>query len=186
MNDPKEPMDRIVVDDLQNLVGELRMMARGFLSGERRNHSFTPTALAMSALRRAKLKEQDWEDVRWENRAHFFSCLAEAMRHALVDHARRRLSKGRSKLVYLPPDETVFVNLALDADETPDRYLRLEEAMSKLGQLEPRLANVITHYYYLGQTTREIGEVLDISEKTVDRDLNRGRILLKKLLAQVA
>src|SRR5690349_5216944 len=74
----------IHVDDLKNLVGELRMMARRFLVSEG-THSFTPTALAMTALRRAKLSEQDWNDVRWENRGHFFASLNTAMRHALID-----------------------------------------------------------------------------------------------------
>lgn len=184
MNDPKESMEKIAVEDLQNLVGELRMMARGLLSGERKNHSFTPTGLAMSALRRAKLKNQDWEEVRWENRAHFFSCVAEAMRHSLVDHARRRSAKGRGNLVYLPPDESIFRNLAQDADEQPDRYLHLEEAMEKLRLTENRLATVVSHFYYLGHSIHEIATILDISEKTVDRDLNRGRVLLKKFLTR--
>ncbi len=71
--DPVErASERISVADLRDLVGELRMMARHFLSLEK-VHSFTPTALAMTALRRAKLTEQDWSEVRWENRAHFFS-----------------------------------------------------------------------------------------------------------------
>lgn len=184
MNEPEESSDKIEVNDLKNLVGELRMMARRLLSGERRNHSFTPTGLAMSALRRAKLKDQEWEDVRWENRAHFFSCLSEAMRHSLVDHARRRSAKGRGNVVYLPPDETVFRNLAQDADQEPERYLHLEEAMEKLRLTENRLATVVSHFYYLGHSTHEIATILDISEKTVDRDLNRGRVLLRKFLTR--
>jgi hypothetical protein len=98
----------ITIDDLRNLVGELRMMARQLLDRESHRHSFTPTALAMTALRRAKLEEQSWQEVRWENRAHFFSALAMAMRHALIDHARRRKARGRDNIVYLPPDELLF------------------------------------------------------------------------------
>ena len=181
MNDSGESMERITVEDLENLVGELRMMARGLLVNEGRNHSFTPTALAMSALRRAKLKDLEWEQVQWESRTHFFCSLSEAMRHALVDHARRRKSKGRAKMVYLAPDDAVFQNLAHDADQQPDRLLQLEDAMIRLRLLESRLATVITHYYYLGHSTKEIAGILDVNEKTVDRDLQRARILLRKL-----
>src|SRR5262245_39056499 len=106
--DQDEPVG---LDDLRELIGELRMMARRLLSAESGVHSFTPTALALSALRRAKLNDQAWEDVQWQNRSHFFSCLARAMRHALVDHARKRKSKGRDKLVYLPPEELVASDL---------------------------------------------------------------------------
>src|SRR5262249_10407616 len=56
----------ITVKDLQNLIGELRAMARALLYSERKTHSITPTALALSALRRAKLQDQDWNDIRWE------------------------------------------------------------------------------------------------------------------------
>ncbi|HEV8543218.1 MAG TPA: hypothetical protein VGR78_12555, partial [Verrucomicrobiae bacterium] len=74
MESKSQVTECIRVDDLRNLLGELRMMARQLLSSER-VHSFTPTALAMTALRRAKLSDQDWSEVRWENRAHFFSAL---------------------------------------------------------------------------------------------------------------
>jgi hypothetical protein len=78
----------ISIADLQNLLGESRMFARRLLATESHADSFTPTLLAMTALRRAKLNELDWEDVRWENRAHFFAALSMAMRNALIDHAR--------------------------------------------------------------------------------------------------
>ena len=178
------PAECIGVEDLRNLVGELRMMARQLLSTESQAHSFTPTALAMTALRRMKLKEQDWEDVRWENRAHFFAALIKAMRHALVDHARRRRAKGRNNLVYLPPDEAVFRDLPAEAEERPERILRLEEAVARLGATEARLAGVIHQFYYLGYSTSEMGRFAKVSEKTVDRDLKKARTLLRKMLEE--
>src|SRR5689334_5292995 len=105
MNPSNTLVECIGVDDLRNLVGELRMMARQLLTCESHKHSFTPTALAMTALRRAKLHDQEWQEVRWKNRAHFFSSLATAMRNALIDYARRRKGKGRDNIIYLPPDE---------------------------------------------------------------------------------
>ena len=70
------PETPIEYKDLQNLFGELRMMALGLLRLESNAHSQTPTALAASALLRAKSALLDWENVRWENRAHFFSALS--------------------------------------------------------------------------------------------------------------
>src|SRR5258706_4288680 len=129
----ESPIEGIItIADLKGLIGELRMMARGLLALEGTAHSFTPTGLAMTALRRAKLKDQDWEEVRWENRAHFFSAIARAMRHALIDHARRRKSKGRESILYLSPDEMVFHSLPNEAEERPERIILLEEALARL------------------------------------------------------
>jgi len=174
------------MDDLRNLQGELRLVAARLLSNESQRNTYTPTALAMTALRRVKLKEQDWEDVQWENRAHFFSSLALAMRNALIDHARRRRACGREKVVYLPPDEGIFLDLASEAEERPERILVLEEALSRLQQADPRLAGMIHQFHYFGYSVPEMARFGDVSEKTVDRALNRARVFLKKLILEIS
>jgi RNA polymerase sigma-70 factor, ECF subfamily len=179
-------MEFITVDDLKALMGELRMLARSLLASESGGHSFTPTALVLTALRRAKLKDQDWQDVRWENRAHFFSALTTAMRHALVDHARRRRAKGRGELIYFPPDETVFQNLAVTAEERPDRIIVLEEAVARLEAMDSRLSGVVQQFYYVGYSTVEMARFAGVSEKTVDRDLRRARVLLRKMMEEIS
>ena len=178
-------MGPILIDDLQNLIGELRMMAKGVLATESQLHSFTPTALAMTALRRVKLKEQDWESVRWENRAHFFSSVAMAMRHALVDHARRRKAKGRDGILYFSPDEAVFENLSAEADARPERIMLLEEALASIESGDKRLADVIQQYYYAGYSVSEMARFAGVSEKTIDRDLKKARTLLKVLVEKL-
>ncbi|HEY0551756.1 MAG TPA: ECF-type sigma factor [Verrucomicrobiae bacterium] len=185
MNSNDAPSDPLGSDDLVNLIGELRMMARQLLNGESHKHSFTPTELAISALRRVRLKEQEWKDVRWENRAHFFSALAKAMRHALIDYARRRNARGRENIVYLPPDEIIFQNLAAQAEEHPEHILRLHEAFSILEAKYPRLAHVLDQFYFIGHTIPEIARCDGVSEKTIDRDLQRARVVLRKILEEL-
>jgi RNA polymerase sigma-70 factor (ECF subfamily) len=182
MKETNAPTEPIGLDDLKNLIGELRMMARQLLSSESHKHSFTPTALAMTALRRAKLQEQEWQDVRWENRAHFFSALATAMRHALIDHARRRGAKGRDTIVYLPPDEILFRDLPTDADERPERVVLVEEALTRLASENKRLADAVHQFYFLGYSTAEMARFSGVNEKTVDRDLKKARIILRKMM----
>jgi RNA polymerase sigma factor (TIGR02999 family) len=176
----------ISIADLQNLLGELRMLARRLLATESRADSFTPTLLAMTALRRAKLKDQDWEDVRWENRAHFFAALSMAMRNALIDHARRRKAKGRQAVIYFPPDESFFNNLATEAEETPDRVILLEEALARMEAQDKRLAEVIHQFYYAGYSISDMARFASVSEKTVDRELKKARILLRKMLGELS
>jgi len=171
---------------LRNLVGELRMMARQILSSESNPCSFTPTALAMTALRRAKLDEESWSEVRWQNRAHFFSAIARAMRHALIDHARRRKARGRHNVVYLPPDELLARDLAAEAEDRPDRIVALEEALERLDASDKRLADAIHQFYFLGYSTAEMALCNGVSEKTVDRDLRKARVLMRKLMEDAA
>src|SRR5688572_253850 len=147
MESGREASDCIRVDDLRNLVGELRIMARRFLVSES-THSFTPTALAMTALRRAKLSEQDWSEVRWENRAHFFAALSTAMRHALIDHARRKRSKGRENVFYCSPDEDFFRDLPAQAEERPERFILVDEALARLASEDQRLAECVRQFYF--------------------------------------
>jgi RNA polymerase sigma factor (TIGR02999 family) len=175
----------ITIDDLRTLIGELRVMARRLLATESGHHSFTPTALAMTALRRAKLKDQDWQDVRWENRGHFFASITRAMRHALIDHARRRSAKGRGELVYLPPDESIFQDLPDAAQDRPAKIILLEEALARLESTDRRLAETLQQFYYAGYSTAEMAVFAGVNEKTVDRDLKRARVLLRKLLEEL-
>jgi RNA polymerase sigma-70 factor, ECF subfamily len=176
----------VTVEDLRTLIGELRMMARQLLATESGAHSFTPTALAMTALRRAKLKDQEWEDIRWENRAHFFSALTTAMRHALIDHARRRKAKGRDGIIYLPPDENVFQDLPAAAEDRPERVILLEEALARLERVDRRLADALQQFYFAGYSTAEMAIFAGVSEKTVDRDLKRARVLLRKIFEELS
>jgi RNA polymerase sigma factor (TIGR02999 family) len=178
--------ESITLEDLRDLVGELRMVAARLLSCESRHHTYTPTALAMSALRRVKLKDQDWEAMQWANRAHFFAALSMAMRNALVDHARRRRARGREHLVYLPPDEGVFLDLPAEAESRPERILILEEALARLEAGDARLSEVVRQHYYFGYSAPEIARFLSVSEKTVDRDLNKARVLLRKLIEETS
>lgn len=161
-------------------------MARRLLATESDRHSFTPTALAMTALRRVKLKQQDWENVQWENRAHFFNSLATAMRNALIDHARRRRAKGRDGIVYFSPDELVFNNLAAEAEERPERIVLLEEALAAIEAGDKRLSEVIHQYYYAGYSVAEMAQFAGVSEKTIDRDLKKARTLLKKTVEKLS
>jgi len=183
LDDQNKPVG---LEDLQELIGELRMMARHLLSTESEAHSFTPTALAMSALRRAKLADQDWEQVRWENRNHFFASLAQAMRHALVDHARKRNSKSRNKIVYVSPEEIDFHQLPNAAEERPHQIILLEEALARLEHADERLVKVIEQYYYLNYSIPDIARFAKVSEKTVDRDLKRARIILQRIMKELA
>src|SRR5215472_6802212 len=97
--------DRIVLDKLIPVVyDELRRLARRYLQRERPDHTLQPTALVHEAY----LRLVDQKDVRWQNRTHFFSIAAEAMRRILVEHARsHRAAKRGDARRKLSLDEAV-------------------------------------------------------------------------------
>ncbi len=70
---------------------ELRKLAKSYMQKERPDHTLQATALVHDAY----IRLVDWENVSWQNRAHFFSVAAQVMRNILVDHAVKRKTKKR-------------------------------------------------------------------------------------------
>lgn len=179
------------MDDLKNLMGELRGMARMLLRSESQSQTLTPTALAISAILRAKCPKVSWDDVRWENRMHFFGVIRMTMRHALIDHARRRQAKGRNLLMYLPWNEKALEALSDRAETDPDLVLALEEALERFRGEDEWRADLIYHVYYMGYTIPEVVKFLKtdpdgkpLNEKKIDRALGKARIRLKDLIEE--
>lgn len=81
--------DHLSWDDVVLLLDERKAMAWGLLRRER-HASLQTTALVVSALRRQRLADQDWECVTWANRQYFFGALYRAMERVVLDHARVR------------------------------------------------------------------------------------------------
>lgn len=141
---------------------ELRELAERTLRGERPGHTLQPTALVHEAFMRLV----DTEEVRWDNRAHFFGAAGRAMRRILVDFARSRDSwkrGGRRNRITL--DE----NIATSADKAPD-FAALDEALTKLQARDPRKGSIVELRFFVGLPVREIADILGLSERTVRRE----------------
>ena len=116
-------------EDIESLLGELRGAAISLLSMESNAHSVRPTALVHTALRRCKLKGQDWSEVKWKNRKQFFSAMHNSMRKALVDYARRRNAISRPKITFVVPEDIDLHNLTGTAENHPEQIIALEESL---------------------------------------------------------
>lgn len=181
MNESDGPIGN---NDLENLLGELRAMARELLKSEHKLHSVTPTALALSALRRAKLQDQNWEEVRWENRAHFFKMLNIAMRHALIDRARAAIAKKRAQITYLPGNDPVILDLAAAADEKPTSVIALYEGLDFLRKTQPASVEIVELRYMMGYSVKEVAQFLNINERTLKRNAQHALILLEQFICE--
>lgn len=153
------------------LYAELRRLASGQLSRERRNHTLQATEVVHEAFVRLI-----GTDVPWQDRAHFLAVAARTMRRLLVDHARAR---GREKR----GGDLARVTLQpWDASSTPvsDEILALDGALSTLARQDQRAAAVIELHHFGGLTYEEVGEVLGVSTATVKRDLRVARVWLRR------
>jgi RNA polymerase sigma-70 factor, ECF subfamily len=162
-NTSRDALDR----QLPLLYDQLKRIAERQLQHERAGHTLNPTALVHEAY----LKLADQTRVELQNRGHLLALTAAMMRRVLVDHARRRKADKRG-------GEWIRTTLAgkPTPDETdPEELLALDDALERL---DPRQRQVVELRFFTGLTDGEIGEVLDVSERTVRRDWVKARAWL--------
>lgn len=122
---------------------------------------------------------RDRRDLLFNSRAEFLAYASRAMRSLLVDLARERLAQKRSAEL-LPL--TLAIEVADQAAGTPEQWLQLNQAMERLGQIEPRLLQVCEMRAVLGLDMAEIAAALGLSEPTIKRDWKRAKAFLYDLL----
>ena len=149
---------------------ELHRLAGFYMSGERSNHPLQTTAL----INEAYIRLIGWNDVRWQNRAHFFGVAAQLMRKILVDFARaqRRTKRGGGRF------ETTLDEGCVYRQERTRDLLVVDEALTRLEQLDPRKGHIVELKFFGGLTEEEIAAVLNISDRTVRREWNLARAWL--------
>lgn len=152
---------------------ELRRIAARRLdrSGQGRDHS--ATTLVHDAYFRL-FRDQS---PNFANRAHFFACAAMAMRSVLVDRARAR---GRQKRAGKQRDvfDDLVDALALEFIDV----LALEEALRKLGEIDPRMEDIVEKRFFGGMSMDEIATYLNVPLRTVEREWSFARRWLRDAL----
>lgn len=149
---------------------ELKAMAHRRLSPNARDVTLDTTALVHEAY----LRLFDRDQIDWKDRRHFFAAAATAMRHIVIDHARRRGAMKRGgELERVTLDST-----HLAAGMEPEEIMALNEALSRLSRLDERLARIVELRFFGGLSVEEVAEVTDTSERTVKRDWRKARALL--------
>jgi RNA polymerase sigma factor (TIGR02999 family) len=168
--------DRDAASRLMLLVNqELRARASDYFRRERPDHTLEATALVHQAYLKLAIEDQ----VTLKNRAQFCAVAATLMRRILVQHAR---DDNRQKWgAKVSPHETRGMHQegALD-------LVALDEALERFGLSYPRASAVVEMKFFGGMDTREIAEVLNVSEKTILRDWSLAKTWLSRALMQGA
>lgn len=161
--------------EVTNVYGELRGIAERVFRGQREAHTLQATALVHEAWIRLAGRARD----SYVDGPHFFAAAARAMRHVLVDHARRVAADkrgGDALRVTLSGGEVGAV------DAAPTDVLDLERALGKLEREDARMGQVIELKFFAGLTLPEIADALGISKVTVSADWKKARLWLAREL----
>ena len=146
---------------------ELRRLAAFKMAQQAPGQTLQPTALVHEAW----LRLVGAQNPTFKNRSHFFFAAAEAMRHILIDRARRKKTQrhgGGFERVDLD-------HVALAAPSTDDQLLAVHEALDKLALKHPLQAELVKLRYFAGMTNEEVAQLLGISISTVKNYWNFSR-----------
>jgi|SRR4051812_7028531 len=155
---------------------ELHRLAASYLRRERPGHTLQPTALVNEAFVRlvGQAAQSDWQ-----SRSHFVAIAAHHMRQILVDYARRHRSAklgAGATMVALEDAQAVSEPRSVD-------LLALDGALEKLAEVDPRKARAMELKFFGGLEMAEIGSVLGISVKTVEKDVRLAAAWLRSALS---
>ena len=170
--------DAAALEQLTPLVHtELHRLAKRYMAGERAGHILQTTALVNEAW----LRLIDWQNVEWQNRAHFFGLAAQMMRRILVDFARAQHREKRG-------GDTLQVSLSEAANVPQEQgadLVALDDALQALEKLDPRQARVVELRFFAGLSHEETAEALKVSVATVRRDWSLAEAWLFRELSKV-
>jgi RNA polymerase sigma factor (TIGR02999 family) len=171
--------DPRVANELLPLVyEELHRLAVCEMACEAPGNTLQPTALLHEAYLRLVGKG---EKSLWDNPGHFFAAAAEAMRRILIEKARSKQCRKRGGDHSRQTLELTEVALP----ESSEDLLALDEALGKLKQSNPRLAELVNLRYFAGLTIKQAAQVIGVSARTADSDWSYARAwLLAEALSQ--
>jgi DNA-directed RNA polymerase specialized sigma24 family protein len=168
-------------DDVPSLLDDVKALARGLLRRERQA-SLQTTALVLTALRRQRHADQDWQTVTWANRRYFFGALYRAMERALLDHARTR---ARRREIPVSPEDLQIDDLQQALAREPAQVVALLEALAELRQAQPQWVEAIEHRFYGGLTLEETARMMAVDERTIRRWWDQTRPVLAHRIVQL-
>lgn len=149
---------------------KLRRLAAAYMRRERPGHTLDTASLVHEAY----LRLVDQKKVEWRDRTHFFAIAATLMRRVLVDHARRkRMAKRGGGQITLCLGDMAETGLA----RTPE-LPALDEALTRLGQIDPEQSRIVELRFFAGMTNEDIATLLEVSVPTIERRWRMARAWL--------
>jgi len=156
-----------------DLMPDLRKLAARCLRRERPNHSLQRTDLVNECfIKLLAAKKIDWRD-----RGHFFAIVTVKMRRFLIDYARKRGDYKPVQLEGLPEGLLAGRNWL-------EKVVTIDKLLDELEQQSPTKCSVVVFRSYLGLSTKETAEKLDLTEASVEHEWHRARRWLYQRLSE--
>lgn len=165
----------LVYDDLRRVAGRQRRTWEG-------DYTLDTTALVHEAY----LRLAGGSAMQWESQAHFLAVAARAMRHILIDHAKRRQAAKRGGGLRRVPLHEIEAALGGGdpADAEDDALIALNEALSRLEAHDERQSRIVECRFFGGMGIDETARALAISPATVKRGWAMAQAWLYRELAR--
>jgi RNA polymerase sigma factor (TIGR02999 family) len=161
--------------EARELFAELKKIARARLNDAGAPTHLNTTALVNeSYLRLAGRLPQ----LSFPSPGHFYAYASKVMRSIIVDMVRERLTERRGA-----GQGHITLDSAIAETVAADEPLQVDQALQALEQVEPRLARVVEMRYFGGMTDAEIADALGVTDRTVRRDWDKARAILRTMLS---
>ena len=134
-------------------------------------------------LHEAYLNIATREGMAFASRAHFLGYAARAMRGLTIDYVRRRRAKKRGGEFHITSPGLSGVGEEA-AGESPEALEELSAALDALAQVDPPLAQLVDLHFFCGFSLVELAQLRGVSERTVQRDWRKARLLLHRSLQE--
>lgn len=170
--------DKSVADALlRQIMPQLKRVAEGQLRRERAKQDLSVTELVHEIWLK-DLRKGGWP-VR--DRSHFYALVGRAMRMALIDTARRRLSQRRGSGTSV---DQLSDHAVASAEASPEQLAAMGLLMDRLANAEPEIAQVVDMHYFAGFSLEEVGDSLGLTQRQVKYRWKKGCDWLKSQLGR--
>lgn len=132
-------------------------------------------------LHEAYLNISGRDGLAFTGRGHFLAYASRAMRGLLIDYARRRRARKRGQQLEITLDGEIPPEP--DALRSAEELQQLGDALEELAAVRPELAELVDLHFFCGFSFQEIAAVRSVSERTVQRDWRKARLLLHRFLS---
>lgn len=176
LNDWKNGNEEAMGKVMGMVYDQLKVMAHRYTIRERADNTLNTTGLVHDAY----LKIIGQNNREYQNRAHFYAIVSTCMRRVILEVARSRNAHKRGNGARKVKLEDHFLISEADADQ----ILGINDALEKLAEFDPRLAEIVEYRYFGGMKMEEIAEALECSLSTVKRDWRMAKVWLQTELSE--
>ena len=166
------------IDVLPDLFHQVYSELRQIAAREHRRVWNADTINTSALINEAFLKLASQENLKLENRAHFFAVSAMAMRHILVNYLEQKRAKKRGGDL----QRVTMVTMANSRETEMAAVLGIDRALKQLKDVDEKLASLVEMRFFAGMTEIEIAEVMGSTERTVRRNWRKAKALLQQMI----